>query len=93
MQNIRNLFQLSTEIEGVAMVIAELRNQLDNSETDILNPNAMKSAFKEELYIKEMKKIATLLEREEKEKLLHKIRVADNENQNVFEFLKAIFKN
>lgn len=44
-QNVRDLFQLSTEIEGVAMVIAGLGNQLDSSETDILNPSAMKSAL------------------------------------------------
>lgn len=44
-QNVRDLFQLSTEIEGVAMVIAGLRNQLDSNETDILNPNAMKSVL------------------------------------------------
>ena len=44
-QNVRDLFQLSTEIEGVAMVIAGLGNQLDSSESDILNPDAMKSAL------------------------------------------------
>ena len=41
----KDLFQLSTEIEGVAMVIAGLGNQLDRGETDILNPTAMKSAL------------------------------------------------
>ncbi len=44
-QNIRDLFQLSTEIEGVAMLISGLVNQLDSSQTDILNPDAMKSAL------------------------------------------------
>lgn len=45
MQDMRDLFQLSTEIEGVAMVIAGLGNQLDSSETDTLNPDSMKSAL------------------------------------------------
>lgn len=45
MQDTRDLFQLSTEIESVAMVIAGLGNQLDSSETDTLNPDAMKSAL------------------------------------------------
>ena len=44
-QNVRDLFKLSTEIECVAMVIAGLGNQLDNNETDILTPTAMKSTL------------------------------------------------
>lgn len=44
-QNIRDLFQLSVEINGVAMAMAGLGNQLDNNESDILTPSAMKSAL------------------------------------------------
>ena len=44
-QKVRDLFQLSTELEGVAMIIAGLGNQLDDSQTDILNPDAMKIAL------------------------------------------------
>ncbi|MDE7131327.1 MAG: hypothetical protein K2O65_05965 [Lachnospiraceae bacterium] len=45
MQDMKDPFQLSTEIEGVAMVIAGLGNQLDSNKADILNPSAMKSAL------------------------------------------------
>ena len=45
MQDMRDLFQLSTEIEGVAMTISGLGNQFDNNESDILTPSAMKSAL------------------------------------------------
>ena len=40
-----DLFCLSAEISGVAMIIARLGNQLDNNETDILNPEAMRNAL------------------------------------------------
>lgn len=40
----RGLFELSTEIECVAMVISGLGNQLDTN-TDRLTPDAMKEAL------------------------------------------------
>lgn len=40
-----DLFCLSAEINGVAMIIAGLGNQLDSNETDILNPEAMRNAL------------------------------------------------
>lgn len=45
MQGKRDLFSLSVEIKGVAMVIAGLGNQLDNRKTDTLNPDSMKDAL------------------------------------------------
>lgn len=45
MQKELDLFCLSAEINGVAMIIAGLGNQLDNNETDILNPEAMRNAL------------------------------------------------
>lgn len=44
MQKKRNIFDLSTEIECVAMVISGLGNQLDTN-TDRLTPGAMKEAL------------------------------------------------
>ena len=41
----RDLFDLSAEIKGVAMVIMGLGNQLDNNKTDTLNPDALKDAL------------------------------------------------
>lgn len=38
-------FDLSEEITSVAMMISGLSNQLDNSETDILTPQAMRKAL------------------------------------------------
>ena len=40
----RNLFDLSAEIKGVAMVISGLGNQLDTN-SDRLTPDAMKEAL------------------------------------------------
>lgn len=40
-----DLFELSTEVTAVAMIIAGLGNQLDNKQTDVLNPKAMKNAL------------------------------------------------
>ena len=45
MQEIRDLFDLSAEIKGVAMVIVGLGNQLDNNKTDTLNPDSLKDAL------------------------------------------------
>ncbi len=45
MQVMRDLFQLSTEIEGVAMTISGLGNQFDNNGSDTLTPSAMKSVL------------------------------------------------
>ena len=44
MREERGLFDLSTEIECVAMVISGLGNQLDTN-TDRLTPDAMKEAL------------------------------------------------
>lgn len=44
MQEIRDLFDLSAEIKGVAMVISGLGNQLTDN-TDRLTPDAMKEAL------------------------------------------------
>lgn len=44
MQEIRDLFDLSAEIKGVAMVISGLGNQLDTN-SDRLTPDAMKEAL------------------------------------------------
>ena len=40
-----DLFCLSAEISGVAMIIAGLGNQLDNNQTDTLSPEAMGNAL------------------------------------------------
>ena len=40
-----DLFELSTEVTAVAMIVAGLGNQLDNKQTDTLNPEPMKSAL------------------------------------------------
>ena len=44
MQEIRDLFDLSAEIKGVATTITGLGNQL-NDNTDRLSPDAMKEAL------------------------------------------------
>lgn len=44
MQEERSLFELSTEIVGVAMAISGLSNQLD-ANADRLTPDAMKEAL------------------------------------------------
>lgn len=41
----RDLFSLSVEISGVAMTLSGLGNQLNKEETDILTPEAMKTAL------------------------------------------------
>ncbi len=40
-----DLFELSTEVAAVAMIVAGLGNQLDNKQTDTLNPEAMRNAL------------------------------------------------
>lgn len=40
-----NLFELSTEVTAIAMIIAGLGNQLDNELTDILCPESMRNAL------------------------------------------------
>lgn len=40
-----DLFYISAEINGVAMIISGLGNQLDNNESDILTPSAMRSVL------------------------------------------------
>lgn len=45
MQKEWDLLSLSAEINGVAMIIAGLGNQLDHNETDILTPSAMRNVL------------------------------------------------
>lgn len=40
-----DLFELSTEVAAIAMIVAGLGNQLDNKLTDTLNPEAMRDAL------------------------------------------------
>lgn len=39
------LFNLSTEVMAVAMIVAGLGTQLDNSQADTLSPESMKNAL------------------------------------------------
>ena len=41
----RDLFDLSAEIKGVALILSGLGNQLDNNATDTLTPDSLKDAL------------------------------------------------
>ena len=41
----RDLFDLSAEIKGVALILSGLGNQLDNNATDTLTPDSLKEAL------------------------------------------------
>ncbi|MCM1047909.1 MAG: hypothetical protein NC433_05745 [Clostridiales bacterium] len=41
----RDLFSISVELGGVAMTLSGLGNQLNREETDVLTPEAMKTAL------------------------------------------------
>lgn len=41
----RDLFDLSVEIKGVALILSGLGNQLDNNKTDTLNPDSLKESL------------------------------------------------
>lgn len=45
MEKRKDLFELYTEVEGIAMIIAGLGNQLDNMRTSTLSPEAMEDAL------------------------------------------------
>lgn len=45
MRHLIDTCSLSAEITGIAMIILGLSNQLDDTETDVLTPSAMKDAL------------------------------------------------
>lgn len=45
MRHLIDTCSLSAEITGIAMIILGLSNQLDDTETDVLTPAAMKDAL------------------------------------------------
>lgn len=45
MRRLIDTFNLSAEVTGISMMILGLSNQLDDAETDVLTPSAMKDAL------------------------------------------------
>lgn len=41
----KDLYELSAELNGVSMIVSGLSNQLDDRESDILTPQSMKDAL------------------------------------------------
>lgn len=41
----KDLYELSAELNGVSMIVSGLSNQLDDTESDILTPQSMKNAL------------------------------------------------
>lgn len=53
----KDLSELASEVEGIAMIAAGLGNQLDNNKTDSLNPNAMRNVlYGVQLYLERIAK-------------------------------------
>lgn len=40
-----SLYEISSEINGISMIITGLSNQLDNEKTDALNPGSLREAL------------------------------------------------